>query len=102
MKSYPGPPMTLGSVAAAYVRLIVWCRKFSHQVEPDPARRIGLPRIFRRLGTARRPTYSPLSGNRKAGERSLDLLRWGLVPHWAKDLNVGFANINAKAEGGET
>jgi hypothetical protein len=34
----------------------------------------------------------------KAGERSLDLLRWGLVHHWAKDLNVGFANINAKAE----
>jgi putative SOS response-associated peptidase YedK len=33
------------------------------------------------------------------GERSLDMLRWGLVPFWAKDLNVGFANINAKAEG---
>ena len=26
--------------------------------------------------------------------------RWGLIPHWAKD--VGFANINAKAEGIET
>src|SRR5437868_9793462 len=38
----------------------------------------------------------------KAGERSLDMLRWGLVPFWAKDLNVGFANINAKAEGIET
>jgi putative SOS response-associated peptidase YedK len=40
--------------------------------------------------------------DRKAGERSLDLLRWGLVPYWAKDLNVGFANINAKAEGIDT
>ena len=40
--------------------------------------------------------------DRKAGERGLDLLRWGLVPYWAKDLNVGFANINAKAEGIET
>ena len=38
----------------------------------------------------------------KAGERSLDMLRWGLVPFWAKDINVGFANINAKAEGIET
>ena len=37
--------------------------------------------------------------DRKAGERSLDLLRWGLVPHWAKEINAGFANINAKAEG---
>ena len=26
-------------------------------------------------------------------------MRWGLVPFWAKDLKVGFANINAKAEG---
>ena len=38
----------------------------------------------------------------KAGERSLDLVRWGLVPYWAKDIKVGFANINAKAEGIET
>jgi hypothetical protein len=38
----------------------------------------------------------------KAGERSLDVLRWGLVPYWAKDIKVGFANINAKAEGIET
>jgi putative SOS response-associated peptidase YedK len=22
----------------------------------------------------------------KAGERSLNLLRWGLIPHWAKDI----------------
>jgi putative SOS response-associated peptidase YedK len=27
---------------------------------------------------------------------------WGLVPFWAKDIKVGFANINAKAEGVET
>jgi putative SOS response-associated peptidase YedK len=39
--------------------------------------------------------------NAKAGERSLDLLRWGLIPHWAKDIN-GSANINAKAEGIES
>ena len=38
----------------------------------------------------------------KAGERSLDMMRWGLVPYWAKDLKVGFSNINAKAEGIET
>ena len=37
-----------------------------------------------------------------AGERSLDILRWGLVPFWAKDIKVGFSNINAKAEGIET
>ena len=30
--------------------------------------------------------------------RRLDMLRWGLVPWWAKDLKVSFSNINAKAE----
>jgi hypothetical protein len=37
MKSYPGPPMTLGNAAAAKVTLIVWCKDCRHQVEPDPA-----------------------------------------------------------------
>jgi putative SOS response-associated peptidase YedK len=35
----------------------------------------------------------------REGHRSLDIMRWGLVPFWAKDIKVGFANINAKAEG---
>jgi putative SOS response-associated peptidase YedK len=35
----------------------------------------------------------------RAGERGLEVMRWGLVPFWAKDIKVGFANINAKAEG---
>jgi hypothetical protein len=35
-RSVPGPPMTLGSAAAAQVRLIVWCKACQHQVEPDP------------------------------------------------------------------
>ena len=35
----------------------------------------------------------------KAEQRSLDMLRWGLIPYWAKDIKVGFSNINAKAEG---
>jgi putative SOS response-associated peptidase YedK len=34
----------------------------------------------------------------KAGERSLDLMRWGLVPHWARDLKIDFSTINAMAE----
>jgi hypothetical protein len=34
----------------------------------------------------------------KAGERDLDVMGWGLVPFWAKDIKVGFSNINAMAE----
>src|SRR5215469_1898506 len=35
----------------------------------------------------------------KDHQRSLEVMRWGLVPFWAKDIKVGFSNINAKAEG---
>src|ERR1700730_12695346 len=38
----------------------------------------------------------------KAGQRSLDMVRWGLVPYWAQDIKVGLAHINAKAEGIES
>jgi putative SOS response-associated peptidase YedK len=31
--------------------------------------------------------------------RSLDLLRWGLVPYWAQDASIGNRMINARAEG---
>src|SRR6516165_203263 len=46
IKPPPGPPMTLGNAANAKVRLIVWCKACSHQVEPDPAemaRQYGAP-----------------------------------------------------------
>jgi putative SOS response-associated peptidase YedK len=36
--------------------------------------------------------------NTKEGHRTLDLMRWGLVPYWAKDLKIGFSTINAMAE----
>ncbi|MDX6688137.1 MAG: hypothetical protein QOF86_4265 [Baekduia sp.] len=34
----------------------------------------------------------------KEGEPRGALLRWGLVPHWAKDPSTGFKMINARAE----
>jgi putative SOS response-associated peptidase YedK len=33
-----------------------------------------------------------------AGARQLDLMRWGLVPRWAKDTTIGSRMINARAE----
>lgn len=32
------------------------------------------------------------------GPRQLDLLRWGLIPKWAKDVKIGDRMINARAE----
>src|SRR3954464_14886989 len=34
----------------------------------------------------------------RAGHRTLDLMRWGLIPYWAKDIKIGFSTINAMAE----
>jgi putative SOS response-associated peptidase YedK len=36
--------------------------------------------------------------NTETKQRSLDRLRWGLVPYWAKDEKIGFKTINARAE----
>ena len=36
--------------------------------------------------------------NRDCGNREFALLRWGLVPFWAKDAKFGYSTINARAE----
>jgi putative SOS response-associated peptidase YedK len=36
--------------------------------------------------------------NRDRGNREFALLRWGLVPFWAKDAKLAFSTINARAE----
>ncbi len=33
-----------------------------------------------------------------AGNRILTLMRWGLIPSWAKDLKIGYSTFNARAE----
>jgi putative SOS response-associated peptidase YedK len=35
----------------------------------------------------------------KAGERSLGVMRWGLVAYWAKEIEIGNATLNGKAKG---
>jgi len=37
VKPYRGPPITLGSAAAAKLCLMVWCKACGHRSEPDPA-----------------------------------------------------------------
>jgi putative SOS response-associated peptidase YedK len=46
------------------------------------------------------PTQGALVVRRhpETGERRLDLLTWGLVPHWTKDLEAARKPINARAE----
>jgi putative SOS response-associated peptidase YedK len=42
----------------------------------------------------------PIVRRRKeGGGRELALVRWGLIPYWAKDASIGHKLINARAEG---
>ena len=36
------------------------------------------------------------------GQNEFKLMKWGLVPSWAKEVKVGYKMINARAEGIET
>src|SRR5271155_2888889 len=33
------------------------------------------------------------------GARALELMRWGLIPAWAKDLKISYSTFNARADG---
>lgn len=35
---------------------------------------------------------------RDTGDREFALMRWGLVPFWARDAKIGYSTINARAE----
>jgi putative SOS response-associated peptidase YedK len=44
------------------------------------------------------PTQEVLAVVEDQGGRRMELLRWGLVPSWAKDQKIGYKMINARAE----
>lgn len=43
-------------------------------------------------------TFQPIVRLDREGQRELTVMRWGLIPYWAKDSKIGFSTINAKAE----
>lgn len=58
-------------------------------------------RIRKRFNIA--PTQeAPVIRAGAGGAREVAMLRWGLVPFWAKDLKVGTKMINARSEGVES
>jgi putative SOS response-associated peptidase YedK len=57
-----------------------------------------LPNIRVRYNAAPGQELAAVRKNPKTDERSLDLLTWGLVPHWAKDRKIGWKTINARSE----
>ena len=80
------------------------CGRFTLSTDPeDLARAFGvvdLPQLSPRYNVA---PSQPVAAVRVVvedgvGQRQVRLLRWGLVPSWAKDLRVGNRMINARSE----
>ena len=63
--------------------------------------RIGVPPSFDILPSYNiaPQTFQPVARlDAETQQRELVLLRWGLIPFWAKDAKIGYSTINAKAE----
>lgn len=78
------------------------CGRFSLASTPDEIREeFGLaelgPDVVPRYNVAPQTPVLAIGLSRE-GERRVGLLRWGLVPWWAKDAAVGQRMINARAE----
>jgi putative SOS response-associated peptidase YedK len=76
-------------------------RSKSDEVEQKLAAQLGIElpdsdRGFERFNVA--PTQEVVAVVEEDDERRMELVRWGLVPHWAKDLKAGYKMINARAE----
>ena len=57
-----------------------------------------LGNVPRRYNAAPSQELLVIRQNHKTGERSLGLLKWGLIPHWCNDSRGSRRPINAKAE----
>lgn len=73
----------------------------SDEIQQKLAAKLGVERPDDDRGYARfniAPSQEILAVVTEQDKRSMELLRWGLVPRWATDLKVGYKMINARAE----
>lgn len=57
-----------------------------------------VPSLSPRYNIAPTQQVATISINSESSERQLKMLRWGLIPSWAKDVKMGAKLINARAE----
>src|SRR5690348_1098517 len=78
------------------------CGRFLQLSDPDELARVfglvleDLPGLVPRYNVA--PTQAVAAVRLDGDKRVLTLLRWGLIPSWAKDPKIGYSLINARAE----
>jgi putative SOS response-associated peptidase YedK len=76
------------------------CGRFTLHLPPELIAEIfGVPLladIRPRFNVA--PSQTHLVVRQTAEEREMALMKWGLIPHWAKDPKLGYSMINARSE----
>jgi putative SOS response-associated peptidase YedK len=80
------------------------CGRYLLKAPADALRRafgfVEQPNLMPRYNIAPTQDVAVISERREPkGERTLQLLRWGLIPSWAEDMKGGAKLINARAEG---
>jgi putative SOS response-associated peptidase YedK len=79
------------------------CGRFAAQLPPEFIRRLfattgDLPNLAPNWNVAPTDPAMVVRRHPETGERRLDVLRWGLVPHFTRDLKACKRPINARAE----
>lgn len=78
------------------------CGRYSLTTPTEAMRQVllfdNLPNLEPRYNIAPTQSAPVVRLDQAAGGRVLSLLRWGLVPSWAKEIGIGARMINARAE----
>ncbi len=78
------------------------CGRFSLTTAPEAMRALfdyeNFPNLEPRYNIAPTQPVAVVRTDVDGGVRELAMLRWGLVPHWARDISIGARMINARAE----
>ncbi len=84
------------------MRRATMCGRFSLSAPPEALaeffRLVNVPPLPPRYNIAPTTPVAVVRAAAGGGGRELAMLRWGLVPSWAKDLAIGNRLINARAE----
>jgi putative SOS response-associated peptidase YedK len=82
------------------------CGRYTLSAGHEALAKAFLAEFGKELKASWKPRYNIAPGtgipaileDRDKGGRKAEVLHWGLVPHWAKDPNIGYKMINARAE----
>ena len=79
------------------------CGRYASRLPPDAIRALfatsgAVPNIAPNYNVAPTQPAMVIRRHPASGERRLDLLQWGLIPNWTKDIKAARKPINARSE----